>query len=207
MALCSAYARCVRTIFTAQRVSCMFGALTPKYLRMCQIHKRFTNHQVYLSGTAGLGLMLASSAEKASKSLHIDVKSSVLDGEIILCEEQPQVHAAQPCGHVGHPYQRYSVLTQTCFLIDRIFSLIFCFAPLILLSSIAWITNSEWARSSSLTLMVRSFERAGCSFQKLGQWCSMRPVRCDSLFRGCIVTQRQSSRTCFLQTSSILSVH
>jgi hypothetical protein len=83
--------------------------------------------------------------------------------------------AAADCEPFEHPYNleaRYWRLLRTA---GRALFLVVTFLPFGLAVGVAWATGSEAMRRLCLGILVPTIEHAGCCFQKLGQWCSMRP--------------------------------
>jgi aarF domain-containing kinase len=74
-----------------------------------------------------------------------------------------------------HPFHKLPWYKQFFLTAQRVLFLAFLFSPFSALSAVAYITNSDRLREYSIRLLVKTFENAGCSFLKFGQWMSMRP--------------------------------
>jgi len=75
-----------------------------------------------------------------------------------------------------HPFKNQPLAWRIVFIVKRIFTLAITFTPLAICTILEPILSRYPSfRGWYLQLMVKSFERAGCSFQKIGQWLSMRP--------------------------------
>jgi predicted unusual protein kinase regulating ubiquinone biosynthesis (AarF/ABC1/UbiB family) len=75
-----------------------------------------------------------------------------------------------------HPFEDKPLAVRAFYVVRRVLKLVFVFAPFVAASSLLPVLSGrpdfmKWY----LTLMVRTLEDAGASFQKLGQWLSMRP--------------------------------
>lgn len=57
----------------------------------------------------------------------------------------------------------------------RLIFLAFVFLPCVTVAALVRVTESERLRAYLLELLVETLDVAGCSFQKFGQWLSMRP--------------------------------
>eukprot|EP00929_Paragymnodinium_shiwhaense_P084446 TRINITY_DN45149_c0_g1_i1.p1 TRINITY_DN45149_c0_g1~~TRINITY_DN45149_c0_g1_i1.p1 ORF type:complete len:652 (-),score=160.22 TRINITY_DN45149_c0_g1_i1:238-2163(-) len=74
-----------------------------------------------------------------------------------------------------HPYAALPWYWRIFLGASRVLYLTIIFIPCGALSAAAFFTNSDRLREYSIRLLVRTFENAGCSFLKFGQWMSMRP--------------------------------
>jgi len=74
-----------------------------------------------------------------------------------------------------HPYCEEPWYRQFLYRTARMLYLSFIFTPCTLLGLAAMVTKSETLREYWLDLLVSTLEKAGCTFQKFGQWLSMRP--------------------------------
>lgn len=75
-----------------------------------------------------------------------------------------------------HPYDGNPWWKRWTFRIKRTFTLVYIWTPFVLASLVMLIKKDDknW-REYWIQLMLSSMERAGCVFQKFGQWLSMRP--------------------------------
>lgn len=90
-------------------------------------------------------------------------------------EETPTTIIPRPSDDFSHPYSECSALERLVFMCRRYVYLTCLFLPCAALGWLSSITQSDSLRKRFIQLLVRSFELAGCSFQKFGQWMSMRP--------------------------------
>jgi len=75
-----------------------------------------------------------------------------------------------------HPFEDLSLARRAWLVVRRVLKLVFVFAPILAASSLLPIlSESATFKGWYLKLLVRTMEDAGASFQKLGQWLSMRP--------------------------------
>jgi len=75
----------------------------------------------------------------------------------------------------NHPHDDQPWLWRAWFKVTRVLYLMVIFTPCAALSAIMSVSdNPDW-RERFLTVLVKTLENAGCSFQKFGQWLSMRP--------------------------------
>jgi hypothetical protein len=86
-----------------------------------------------------------------------------------------------PPPDVVHPFVHRNLAVRVFVLVRRVIKLVFVFAPFVAASSLLPVLSGrpdfmKWY----LALMVRTLEAAGASFQKLGQWLSMRPDLFDA---------------------------
>eukprot|EP00301_Raphidiophrys_heterophryoidea_P003450 c11557_g1_i1.p1 GENE.c11557_g1_i1~~c11557_g1_i1.p1 ORF type:complete len:608 (+),score=110.38 c11557_g1_i1:92-1915(+) len=80
-----------------------------------------------------------------------------------------------PAEEFRHPFESSSIFFQTFVRMKRFFYLSFLFVPCACAGLMVHFTNDEKWREYFLGVLVRTFENAGCGFQKFGQWISMRP--------------------------------
>lgn len=74
-----------------------------------------------------------------------------------------------------HPYDNEHWLTQLLYRTIRCLYLSVIFTPACVAGLAAKLTGSDTLREIFLDILVKSLETAGCTFQKFGQWLSMRP--------------------------------
>lgn len=74
-----------------------------------------------------------------------------------------------------HPYDSSTWYWRLLFRAKRTLYLAVLFTPCAVISAIAHVTDSKAWREYWLDVLVNTLELAGCSFQKFGQICSMRP--------------------------------
>ena len=74
-----------------------------------------------------------------------------------------------------HPYDKKPYLWRAWFTAKRLGYLMVLWIPCGTVAFAAWLTGNGTVRARWLRLMVQTIEWAGCSFQKFGQWLSMRP--------------------------------
>jgi len=74
-----------------------------------------------------------------------------------------------------HPYDNEPYYRQCLYRFMRLFYLSWVFAPMISVGIAALVTKNASLREWWLELLVSTIETAGCTFQKFGQWLSMRP--------------------------------
>jgi hypothetical protein len=75
-----------------------------------------------------------------------------------------------------HPFEDLSLVRRAWLVVRRVLKLVFVFAPILAASSLLPILSENASfKGWYLKLLVRTMEDAGASFQKLGQWLSMRP--------------------------------
>jgi len=74
-----------------------------------------------------------------------------------------------------HPYDDEPWYRQFLYRTARVLYLSFIFTPCTLVGIAAALTKSSTLREYWLDLLVSTIEKAGCTFQKFGQWLSMRP--------------------------------
>jgi len=74
-----------------------------------------------------------------------------------------------------HPFELSPWYWQAYFKLKRVMFLVANFFPCGLVGSLMIVSDNPRLREYWLTLLVSSIETAGCSFQKLAQWVSMRP--------------------------------
>lgn len=75
----------------------------------------------------------------------------------------------------AHPLENESWWYKLTITTKRLFYLTLLFMPCATIGLVVQFTNNEEWRKYWLELLVRTFEAAGCGFQKFGQWMSMRP--------------------------------
>lgn len=80
-----------------------------------------------------------------------------------------------PALEFSHPYDKKPFLWRLWFTTKRLGYLIVLWIPCGTVAFAAWLTGDGYIRAKWLRLMVQTIEWAGCSFQKFGQWLSMRP--------------------------------
>jgi aarF domain-containing kinase len=91
------------------------------------------------------------------------------------CKPLEKLPEVSPPEAFEHPHRRLPWYRQVLLTARRIMYLTYLFVPCTAVSAAAYITNSDRLREYSIRLLVRTFEQAGCSFLKFGQWMSMRP--------------------------------
>jgi len=74
-----------------------------------------------------------------------------------------------------HPYENEPWYVQSFYRTCRMMYLSCLFLPVTLVSIVAGLTKNETIREYWLELLVKTLKNAGCTFQKFGQWLSMRP--------------------------------
>jgi len=74
-----------------------------------------------------------------------------------------------------HPYEDEPWYKQMMYRTARVLYLSCLFTPCTLLGIAAMITKNSTLREYWLDILVSTLECAGCTFQKFGQWLSMRP--------------------------------
>ena len=75
-----------------------------------------------------------------------------------------------------HPFEDKSLAWRAMYAVRRAAYLVFVFAPFCMASTLLPVLSGHSAFMKwYLSLMVKTLEDAGASFQKLGQWFSMRP--------------------------------
>ena len=81
----------------------------------------------------------------------------------------------EPAAEFVHPYLDASWLFKLQFFIRRGIYLIYMWAPATFMSLVGIITGIEFIQDLALEWTVRTLENCGMTFQKFGQWLSMRP--------------------------------
>jgi predicted unusual protein kinase regulating ubiquinone biosynthesis (AarF/ABC1/UbiB family) len=81
----------------------------------------------------------------------------------------------EPILEFQHPYNKKPLWWRIWFATKRLGYLIVLWIPCSTVALAAWLTGDGSVRAKWLRLMVQTIEWAGCSFQKFGQWLSMRP--------------------------------
>jgi predicted unusual protein kinase regulating ubiquinone biosynthesis (AarF/ABC1/UbiB family) len=105
-----------------------------------------------------------------------------------------------------HPHEDCSPVWRALFVAMRTLKLLFVFAPIVAASSLLPVLSGRpdfmnWY----LTLLVRTLEDAGASFQKLGQWLSMRPDLFDeSVIKALSSLRDDGPRHSFAHTCKLL---
>jgi len=75
-----------------------------------------------------------------------------------------------------HPFERLPWWYRLYIVARRAVYLVIVFAPFTAVSLVKTLNpNDPWLREYWLEMMVKTLEKAGCSFMKFGQWLSMRP--------------------------------
>ncbi|EKX39370.1 hypothetical protein GUITHDRAFT_143567 [Guillardia theta CCMP2712] len=75
-----------------------------------------------------------------------------------------------------HPFERLPWWYRLYIVARRAVYLVIVFAPFTAVSLVQTLNpNDPWLREYWLEMMVKTLEKAGCSFMKFGQWLSMRP--------------------------------
>lgn len=74
-----------------------------------------------------------------------------------------------------HPYIKKPWYIHSILRISRLLYLGLIFFPLTVMSTIIFFLRIGIVRKFWLHLLISTIERAGCTFQKFGQWLSMRP--------------------------------
>eukprot|EP00301_Raphidiophrys_heterophryoidea_P003779 c11693_g1_i1.p1 GENE.c11693_g1_i1~~c11693_g1_i1.p1 ORF type:complete len:602 (-),score=99.62 c11693_g1_i1:1297-3102(-) len=85
------------------------------------------------------------------------------------------VELPAPGEEFSHPYDSQSAFFKAFIRFKRFVFLTFLFVPCACVGAMVHFTNDKKWREYWLDLLVRTFESAGCGFQKFGQWISMRP--------------------------------
>lgn len=85
------------------------------------------------------------------------------------------VEEIQPPSVFTHPLEEESWWYRLTVAAKRVCYLTLLFIPCAAVGLIVQLTDSESLRKRWVRLLVRTFEAAGCGFQKFGQWMSMRP--------------------------------
>ena len=80
-----------------------------------------------------------------------------------------------PVAEFEHPYDKKPWVWRVWFTAKRLSYLVMLWIPCGTVALAAWLTGDGDVRARWLRLMVQTIEWAGCSFQKFGQWLSMRP--------------------------------
>ena len=80
-----------------------------------------------------------------------------------------------PVAEFEHPYDKKPWVWRVWFTAKRLSYLVMLWIPCGTVAFAAWLTGDGDVRARWLRLMVQTIEWAGCSFQKFGQWLSMRP--------------------------------
>ena len=75
----------------------------------------------------------------------------------------------------SHPLNGRPVLVRWWVTVKRVCWLMFVFTPFAFSSGMLLLLRTQAARERWIVSLISSFEAAGCSFQKFGQWMSMRP--------------------------------
>ena len=125
------------------------------------------------SGTLGLGMTAAAAAGLAA--LGYNYRKDLADAA-----EEPEAEAAGPdlaleTELFEHPYNKRSALFRWLLTVRRMVWLTGCFAPLAAASLALFLLPSKAVRRLWLRVLLWSMRTAGCTFQKFGQWMSMRP--------------------------------
>ena len=74
-----------------------------------------------------------------------------------------------------HPLNKRPLLFRWWLVARRVCWLVLVFTPFVVCSGIMLFLNTPAARERWIRSLVSCLENAGCSFQKFGQWMSMRP--------------------------------
>jgi len=74
-----------------------------------------------------------------------------------------------------HPFKKRPIWFRMWIVTKRLLFLIVTFTPFAFITFQYLMDQSEKTRERWLNSLVSTFEAAGCSFQKFGQWMSMRP--------------------------------
>ena len=85
------------------------------------------------------------------------------------------VRLEKPKVEFSHPYDKKPWWWQYWFMTKRLAYLTLLWIPCGTMAIVSYLTGDLNIRKRYLRLMVRTLEWAGCSFQKFGQWLSMRP--------------------------------
>ena len=94
-----------------------------------------------------------------------------------------------------HPYLSKSWLWQLLFRTWRFAYLCAVFLPCALTGAASAILGTDAMRARSIRILLRSFERAGCTFQKFAQWLSMRPDMVPADLAKALTSLQQSAPT------------
>ena len=90
-------------------------------------------------------------------------------------EDVCTVGEALECAPFEHPLHARPAWVRCWVVLRRVCWLCCVFAPLAVLSAVLLVRPTPAARARWLEGLVAALESAGCSFQKFGQWMSMRP--------------------------------
>jgi len=85
------------------------------------------------------------------------------------------VELPAPGEEFTHPFESQSAFFKAFIRVKRFVYLTFLFVPCACVGVMAHLTKDSKWREYWLGMLVRTFESAGCGFQKFGQWISMRP--------------------------------
>ena len=80
-----------------------------------------------------------------------------------------------PKEEFSHPYNDWPLTWKIVFYIKRGIFLLWMWTPATILSLLAVVVKLEYLEDWALSCTVRTLESCGMSFQKFGQWLSMRP--------------------------------
>eukprot|EP00945_MAST-04E_sp_MAST-4E-sp1_P003107 g3107.t1 len=80
-----------------------------------------------------------------------------------------------PKDEFQHPYNAWAKWEKVVFCIKRGIYLAYMWTPATFMSLLATVFKFEWLENYALSLTVRTLESCGMTFQKFGQWLSMRP--------------------------------
>ena len=81
----------------------------------------------------------------------------------------------EPDAEFVHPYEGASILFKIQFFIRRGIYLLYMWTPATIMSLLGIITGITVVQDLALEWTVRTLENCGMTFQKFGQWLSMRP--------------------------------
>jgi len=92
------------------------------------------------------------------------------DAELIIPDEHLEITEK-----FVHPMDNSPWFWRMLFRVQRILYLTALFVPCVAVSAVMHFSEEEYWRKYWLEVLVQTLEAAGCSFQKFGQWLSMRP--------------------------------
>jgi aarF domain-containing kinase len=125
---------------------------------------------------------LAVAGAAGSLLYHLHGKSTAQQQALALSQHGLDAHERgivvplTPPADFRHPFEGSSLAWRAFYVTQRVIKLLCIFAPFAAASALLpFFSEDAEFRKWYLTLMVRTLEDAGASFQKLGQWLSMRP--------------------------------
>jgi predicted unusual protein kinase regulating ubiquinone biosynthesis (AarF/ABC1/UbiB family) len=157
----------------------------PSTARPCLRQRSATTRRFFSSKTTSstATATAASNSKFANFTSFLVGSSLVASGGAILTESMwraPTQIASitrleMPLAEFEHPYDKKSWCWRAWFTAKRLGYLVVLWIPCGTVAFAAWLTGDRDVRARYLRLMVQTIEWAGCSFQKFGQWLSMRP--------------------------------